>query len=173
MTVVAALEQVPYLQEQYLAGQVSAAEELPMNAIGVQPNTLLVEDGVATLTMASGGTGYAADDILTLVQTLASACRIRVDTVNGSGVILTWTLMTPGEGYAVANGLATTVAPSGGSSATFNVTAVADRVVIDTYTIVKAVADVETTAEVDSAQYKCEIDGVAFAPEDVSSLTFA
>lgn len=173
-TVVAALEAVPYLQQQYLAGQASLAEEVPMSAIGVAPSTLLVEDGVSTLTLNAAGTGYHELDILTLVQASASGCRIRVDTVDvGDGHIDTWTLLTPGEGYAVATALATTVAPSGGTGAKFNVTAVADRTVIDAYTITKSVADVVTAAEVDSAQYKYEIDNVAFAPEDVTALTFA
>lgn len=169
--VVAALEELPYLQQQYLAGKTSAAEEVPMSAIGVQPNTLLVEDGVSTLAMAAGGTGYIAGEIVTLVQASASACRVRVLTVN-AGAILTWELVTPGEGYTVANGLATT-SDGDGVNATFNVTAVADRTVIETYTITLSEADVVTTAAVDSSQYKYEIDDVAFAPEDVSALTFA
>lgn len=173
-TVVAALEDLPYLQQQYLAGKASEAEEVPMNAIGVQPSTLLVEDGVSTLTLNAAGTGYHELDILTLVQASASGCRIRVDTVDvGNGHIDTWTLLTPGEGYAVATALATTVVPSGGANATFNVTAVADRTVIDAYTITKSVSDVVTAAEVDSSQYKFEIENVTFVPEDVSNLTFA
>lgn len=172
--VVAAFEnEVPYGYRAFLAGKTSLAEGIPMNAIGVQPNMLLVEDGVATLTLGAPGTGYHVDDIVTLVQASASACRVRVLTVDGSGVILTWELATPGEGYTVANGLATTVAPSGGSNATFNVTAVADRTVVETFTITKSEADVVTSAEVDSAYYKYEIDDVAYAPEVVSDLPFA
>ena len=170
--VVAALEAEPYLQRQYLAGKASAAKEVPMSAIGVQPNTLLVEDGVATLSLHAAGTGYHVDDILTLVQEDAAGCRVRVLTVN-AGAIDTWELVTPGQGYSALSTLSTTVAPSGGTNAEFNVLTVADRVVIDTYTITKSEADVVTTAEVDSAQYQYEIADVAYAPEDVSSLTFA
>jgi hypothetical protein len=172
-TVVAAFENdPPYGYQAFLAGQTSLAEGVPMNAIGVQPNTLLVEDGVSTLTLGAPGTGYHVDDIVTLVQASASACRVRVLTVD-AGAIATWELVTPGEGYTVANGLATTVAPSGGADATFNVTAVADRTVIETFTITKSEADVVTTAAVDSSNYTYEIEDVTYAPEDVSSLTFA
>lgn len=173
-TVVAAFEdEVPEGYRAFLAGQTSLAEEVPMNAIGVQPNTLLVEDGVATLTLGAPGTGYHADDIVTLVQAGASACRVRVLTVNGSGAILTWELVTPGEGYSTPSTLFTTVTPSGGASATFNVLEVADRTVIETFTISKSIADVVTSAVVDSANYQYEIADVAYTPEDVSNLTFA
>ena len=171
-TVVAAFEDEPAdLYQQYLANMTSAAEEIEMNAIGVQPNMLLVEDGVSTLTLGAPGTGYAADDIVTLVQASASACRVRVLTVT-EGAITTWELVTPGEGYTVANGLATTVAPSGGANATFNVTAVADRTVVESYTITKSIAGVSTEAEVDDTHYKYEIDDVTYEPPDVTSLTF-
>jgi hypothetical protein len=79
---------------------------------------------IKTITMANGGSGYHVNDILTIVQGGAQLGTIKVLTVNGSGTILTWSLLTYGTGYSVANDLATTVLPVGGSGATFNITAI-------------------------------------------------
>lgn len=80
---------------------------------------------IKTVTMTSGGAGgYHVNDIVTIVQGGAQLGTIKVLTVNGSGVILTWVLLTYGTGYSVANGLPTTVSPAGGSGATFNITAI-------------------------------------------------
>ena len=73
--------------------------------------------------LAAPGAGYHADDVLTLVQTGASGCTFSVDSVDGSGHITAITLLTGGTGYVAASGLATTVAPSGGSNATVSITA--------------------------------------------------
>lgn len=78
---------------------------------------------VSTLVQAAGGTGYAVNDVLTLVQAGGSGCTIKVLTV-AAGVITSFSILTPGTGYSIANGLATTVAPPGGTGATFNLTAV-------------------------------------------------
>lgn len=80
---------------------------------------------IKTVTMASGGTGgYHVNDIVTIVQGGAQLGTIKVLTVNGSGVILTWVLLSYGTGYSVANALPTTVLPSGGNGATFNIMAI-------------------------------------------------
>lgn len=77
---------------------------------------------IATTTLASGGTAtYVVGDILTIVQTGATNGKIRVDTVS-AGVVLTYSVIDYGEGYSVANGLATT--GGGGTNCTINITAV-------------------------------------------------
>lgn len=77
---------------------------------------------VTTLFLGSGGTGYSVNDTLTLVQSDASNCTITVNTVDGSGVILTWSIVTGGTGYSTANGLGVT--GGHGTGATFNVTGI-------------------------------------------------
>ena len=80
---------------------------------------------VATAVIAAAGTGYTALDVLTVAGgTLAdgkAAATIRVDTVGGSGEILTSTLLT-GGGYAADAGTPNSVTGGTGSSATFTLT---------------------------------------------------
>jgi hypothetical protein len=77
-----------------------------------------------TLTIAAGGTGYAVGDVLTIVQTGSAGGTASVATISAGGVVTSVTFLTAGTGYYVANTLATTVAPAGGSSCTLNITAV-------------------------------------------------
>jgi hypothetical protein len=77
---------------------------------------------ILTISLGSGGTGYTAGDILTIVQAGGSLGTVIVDTVNGSGVIQTITLLSAGSGYSVANGLAVTGGT--GNSATINILAI-------------------------------------------------
>ena len=74
---------------------------------------------IKTISLGSGGTGYTAGDIITMVQTGGSLGTVTVNTVNGSGVILTVTLLNGGSGYAVADGLAVT--GGSGNGATINI----------------------------------------------------
>jgi hypothetical protein len=77
---------------------------------------------ILTISLGSGGTGYTAGDILTIVQAGGSGGTVIVDTVNGSGVIQTITLLSAGSGYSIANGLAVT--GGSGNSATINILAI-------------------------------------------------
>lgn len=87
---------------------------------------------IATFSIGGGGgSGYAPNDVLTVVQSGGSGGTITVNTVGGSGEVATATLTTPGTGYAVANGLATTVAPAGGSGCTINILTLTDTPVIN------------------------------------------
>jgi hypothetical protein len=87
---------------------------------------------IATFSIGGGGgSGYAPNDILTVVQSGGSGGTITVNTVGGSGEVATATLTMPGTGYAVANGLATTVAPPGGSGCTINILTLTDTPVIN------------------------------------------
>jgi len=76
-----------------------------------------------TVTIAAGGAGYAVGDILTLVQTGASGATFRVLTLSTTAVAIV-EMVTAGIGYWVANTLATTVAPAGGTNCTLSITAV-------------------------------------------------
>lgn len=77
---------------------------------------------IKTTTLNAGGAStYAVGNLLTIVQTGASGGVIRVDTVN-AGAVVTYTLVDPGTGYAVANGLSTT--GGGGTGCKINITAV-------------------------------------------------
>jgi phage tail sheath protein FI len=71
-----------------------------------------------TLTLNVAGTGYKANDVLTLVG--PSDRTITVNSVSGAGGVVTSTLTNPGVGYSTA----TAVAASGGSGtgATFDYT---------------------------------------------------
>ncbi len=78
--------------------------------------------GIKTATLGAGGSGYTANDLLTVVEAGASGGIYRVLTVDGSGAVLTIRRAAQGTGYAVANGLATTGGT--GTNATINVAAI-------------------------------------------------
>ena len=77
---------------------------------------------IKTISLESGGTGYIAGDIITVVQTGGFFGTVTVNTVDDSGVILTVTLLSGGSGYAVADGLAVT--GGSGNGATINILAI-------------------------------------------------
>jgi len=77
----------------------------------------LVEGSV---TMTNNGADYTAEDVLTL---FGDSGTIIVDTVDGSGNILTFHVGTPGQGYAVSATPLTTTGGTG-SGAQFTVDAV-------------------------------------------------
>ena len=66
--------------------------------------------GLNTVVIHSGnaGSGYAVNDVLTVVQGAASGGTIKVTTVDGSGALTGIALLTSGTGYSVASGLTTT-----------------------------------------------------------------
>jgi hypothetical protein len=78
---------------------------------------------VATIALNAAGTGYTANDVITLVQDGSGGdATATVNTVDGGGAITGITLLAPGTDYFVANGL--TVTGGTGNSATFDVTAI-------------------------------------------------
>jgi len=79
---------------------------------------------ITTVTLNAAGTGYSANDIVTIVQAGGSLGTVKVDTIGGGGAVATFSIITPGSGYAVANGLSTTVVPSGGTGFKLNITAI-------------------------------------------------
>lgn len=84
--------------------------------------------GVLSASQVVGGTGYTAGDQLALVQPDATGCIIGVLTVNGTGVILTFTVLAAGTGYSVASNLPVTGGT--GSGATFTVTSVSPTTLV-------------------------------------------
>ena len=80
---------------------------------------------VATFSIANGSTGYAVNDVLTIVQTGAEGATIKVDTIDGDGTILTASLITAGAGYSAAVGLTTT--GGNGTGATITIATVQDE----------------------------------------------
>jgi hypothetical protein len=79
---------------------------------------------VTSVSLGDAGSGYAIDDVLTVVQDGGASCTVKVLTVDTGGEVLTVELLSAGTGYSVANGLSTTVAPSGGTLATINIVSV-------------------------------------------------
>ncbi len=76
---------------------------------------------LATVAVNNGGSGYSMNDVLTIVQAGASGGTATVTGVTGD-VVNAVTLGATGAGYIDANGLATTVIPSGGVGCTLNIT---------------------------------------------------
>jgi uncharacterized phage protein gp47/JayE len=106
-------------------------------AISVMPNPSQPEFSIKSLTLgttatglftvvpgSSAGTGYAVNDVLTVVQPGASGGTVTVTSVDVGGAItgIDQQVTAFGVGYSVASGLATTGGT--GSGATVNVTAV-------------------------------------------------
>jgi len=74
--------------------------------------------------VASGGTGYAIGDTGTINGGSTLAAYV-IDTVDGSGAVLTFSLTSAGLGYSIASGIATTTGgsqPGVGTDFTVNIT---------------------------------------------------
>ena len=96
-----------------------------------QPNAVTIEfdagyypaGAIKSFSISDPGTGYAADDVLTIVQAGGEAGTLTVTEVDGAGVIVSAELATAGSGYAIAAALATTALPEGGTGCEVDVTA--------------------------------------------------
>jgi hypothetical protein len=73
--------------------------------------------------VAAGGTGYSANDILTITGGTGGDCTLKVLTVT-EGAVATYEVVTQGLGYSVGDTQATTVVPSGGTNCTIHITAI-------------------------------------------------
>jgi hypothetical protein len=96
-------------------------------------NRIAATQGVG-FSINDAGTGYAPGDVITVVQSGGSGGTLTVATISGgggTGPVATLALTTPGTGYAVANGLATTVSPAGGTGFKLNILALTDTPVIN------------------------------------------
>lgn len=76
------------------------------------------------ITIANGGSGYALNDIITLVQTNAGGCQAKVSAVSG-GVVTGLSFICGGYNYSIANGLTTSNIYGSGTGLTVNVTILA------------------------------------------------
>jgi len=80
---------------------------------------MIGDTNIKTISLNSGGIGYTAKDIITIIQDGGSLGTVTVNTVDDSGVILTCTLLDKGSGYIVENDL--TVTGGSGNGATINI----------------------------------------------------
>lgn len=78
--------------------------------------------------IAEVGSGYSVDDVLTVVQSGGSLGTLTVTDVDDNGAVLAFDITTAGSGYSVADGLETTVAPSGGTGCKVNILTVSSAV---------------------------------------------
>ena len=84
-----------------------------------------IGDAIGTISLNAGGTGYTAEDIITVVQIGGSSGTVTVNTVE-AGVITEVTLLTSGSGYTVADDLAVTGGT--GTGAKINILTVISRI---------------------------------------------
>lgn len=77
---------------------------LPILIVGVAD---LVGGSIATSSKNDGGSGYAALDTGHVIQGSNAGATFRVDTVDGGGAVLTYTITGAGAGYVPENALAT------------------------------------------------------------------
>lgn len=115
-------------EPEYVAANLAFSQAVPPTrvAIGKWDSTV---GAVTSLTLAEGGSGYHQNDILTVVQTGGSGCTAVVTAVNNTGKVISFDVLTPGEGYIIGTGLATTVSSSGGTGCTVSVASITETVV--------------------------------------------
>lgn len=83
--------------------------------------TLAATGTTKTVTLASGGTGYTVGDVITITGGTSTFTVTAISGGGGTGPVTTGTV-THGSGYAAsATGVASTVTPSGGTGATFDI----------------------------------------------------
>lgn len=83
---------------------------------------VIISGKASTIAVNVGGTGYNVGDIVGLVQTGGVGAKAVVSAVD-AGVVTGLVLVEGGQGYSVANGLATTAISGGGTGLTVNITA--------------------------------------------------
>jgi hypothetical protein len=85
--------------------------------------------------VAAAGSGYAVNDVLTVVGGTGTAATFTVKTIGPSGEVVSVAPTTGGD-YSVlpTNPVSTTVAPAGGSGATLNITEYTSLIQIPNYT---------------------------------------
>ncbi len=134
----------------------------------IQSVTGSVSGVIVTATLNAAGTGYHADDILTVTGGGGTGATFKVSTVDGSGHVTAIQQLTGGSGYSSGTGYATSVIPSGGTGATIDVTTVSAG-----STITKQGS--ETWAEIGfdnlSASRKITINGVDYTYQGGENTT--
>jgi hypothetical protein len=93
---------------------------------------IAIADRIATVQVHpdAKGSGYSTNDILTVVQSGGSLGTLKVESTGGGGSVETLSVVTSGSGYAVADELATTVAPPGGTGAKIDLLSITDTPVL-------------------------------------------
>jgi len=117
-------------------GLLGQAAPDPMNVNGVAVNVAAatgdatIYGPIVTSALNDGGSGYATGDTGTIDgNAYGSAAAYVVDTVDGGGAVLTYTITDPGDGYTTATGVTTTTGgsqPGAGMGFVVDITAVAD-----------------------------------------------
>lgn len=77
---------------------------------------------ISGITVQAAGSGYHVNDVLTIAGGTGGTAKVLV--ISGTGQVLQIALLTGGSAYSTGTGAATTVAPSGGTGCTINITSV-------------------------------------------------
>ncbi len=97
-----------------------------VTTIDIDP-VLQTGNAITGSSLNSGGSGYAVNDTGVLVGPSSSTATYLVNTVDGSGAVLTYTITDAGTGYIVRDGYLTAQGggqPGKGSGLTINITSV-------------------------------------------------
>jgi len=94
---------------------------------------ITVDGSLGTIVLNAAGTGYVADEVVTITGGGADA-TLKVLTVGGSGEIATFELTAAGTGYTTADAAASTASLSG-ADATFDITEAAGSTVDKAFTL--------------------------------------
>ena len=102
----------------------------PAGGLGTATGAVLMR--VFALTIATAGTGYAVNDVLTVNGGTGRAMKLRVNSVDGSGAILTYTIIDTGQYSALPTftGATFAVSPTGGTGFTANLTFVVESILV-------------------------------------------
>lgn len=99
-------------------------------ALLLSANTSNVSGTVATMVLQAPGVGYAVNDIVTISGGGGTGATATVNSVSGTGAILTYTLTTRGSGYSNTAAAATTTSGAG-SGATITITVATGNIGLD------------------------------------------
>lgn len=85
--------------------------------------------GVGAAAVGAGGSGYAMNDLIQITGAGGNyKATLKVLTVDGSGAILTFSIVTSGIGYSVGVGFSTTKLTGSGTAATITISSVGDTI---------------------------------------------
>lgn len=93
---------------------------------GLTTLSTAVDDSVNSIGITAAGTGYTANDVVTITTGDGNA-TVTIDTVGGSGEVTGITLKNAGSGYSIASGQATSSGT--GSGLTINITSLQNGIV--------------------------------------------
>jgi hypothetical protein len=76
-------------------------------------DVIVTDGGVTSVYVLFGGSGYAVNDVITIVHPSGTSASVIVATVNGSGSILSTQVLAGGSGYEPVEATAVITHPSG------------------------------------------------------------